>query len=41
MIEETILNQKGDIMLERAENQFWAYRVRMNEIGGLMKHNNL
>ena len=34
MIKETLLNRKGAIMLDRGENQFWAYRVSMNDIGG-------
>lgn len=41
MIEGTILNRKGDIMLERAENQFWAYDTNFDSKEGLVLLDNV
>ena len=41
MIEETLLNQKGAIMLDRGENQFWAYDTNFDSKEGLVLLDNV
>lgn len=41
MIEETLLNRKGAIMLERGENQFWAYDTNFDSKEGLVLLDNV
>jgi DNA modification methylase len=41
MIKETLLNQKGAIMLDRAESQFWAYDTKLDAKEGLVLLDNV
>jgi len=41
MIKETLLNRKGAIMLDRVENQFWAYDTKLNTMEGLVLLDNV
>jgi len=41
MIKETLLNRKGAMMLDRAENQFWAYDTNFDIKEGLVLLDNV
>lgn len=41
MIKETLLNRKGAIMLDRGENQFWAYDTNFDSKEGLVLLDNV
>ncbi len=41
MIEETLLNRKGAIMLDRVESQFWAYDTKLDAKEGLVLLDNV
>jgi len=41
MIKETLLNRKGAIMLDRGENQFWAYDTKLDAKEGLVLLDNV
>lgn len=41
MIKGTSLNRKGAVMLDRAENQFWAYDTKLDAREGLVLLDNV
>jgi len=40
-MEKEVFKRKGSIMLERAENQFWAYDTSLNSKEGLVLLDNV